>query len=52
MLWDHSENLWDLTGTYSLVNIPKNYGKSPCLMGKSPFSIAMFVYQRLWPNMG
>jgi len=30
----------------------KNYGKSPFLMGKSPFSIAMFVYQRLWPNMG
>ena len=29
----------------------KNYGKSPCLMGKShyrwPFSIAMLVYQRV-----
>jgi len=35
-----------------LVNIQKNYGKSQCLMGKSPistgsFSIAMLNYQRV-----
>ena len=34
-----------------LVNIPKNYGKSPCFMGKltistGPFSIAMCMFTR------
>ena len=39
-------------GYYPLVNIQKNYGKSPCLMGKSTISMAIFnskllVYQRV-----
>ena len=36
---------------YPLVNIQKNYGKSPLLIGKSTinglFSIVMLVYQRV-----
>ena len=40
-----------ITGSHPLVNIQKNYGKSPLLMGKSSingqFSIAMLVFQRV-----
>jgi hypothetical protein len=42
----------DSSECYPLVNIQKNYGKSPFLMGKSTISMAafnskLFVYQRV-----
>ena len=62
-MWDRIQHPWDndsLLGVdehryvmgYPLV-ISHNYGKSPFLLGKLPidelFSLAMFVYQRVYP---
>ena len=43
--WFGRENhrfLWEFTLQYPLVNYYKNYGKSPCLMGKLTISMAIF----------
>ena len=55
---ERKEQPWNSHGTamdfnYPLVNIQKNYGKSPFLLGKSTISMVMFnsyvnVYQRVF----